>query len=201
MDWPTHVHLCYDILSEAQDLPVRCSTAGGCRTAGINATRLCFHVCSEKRGFFARLRKKNAPGDEDTTGARASQRVDPSTFPDVKSRRSTLPPIQPELGAEGDDAPAAGRGRRRKSRRRVDEDADEVDAGQHKMSSLRELPPLYPSAEQQDQQRRASRRPPPPLYEDNEDDFWPSPDISSYMYTQTRDTAKQMARFSGDGIW
>ena len=58
--------------------------------------KLClnFRACrEEKPGFFARLRKKkNATNEE---AGRASQQVDPSTFPEVKSRKTSLPPLYP----------------------------------------------------------------------------------------------------------
>jgi len=129
-------------------------------------------VCREKKlGFFARMKKRGAKGDGDETsrGGDAKQ-MDPAGFPDVKSRRSTLPPLQDEQPqADEEDR------RRRRRSRNVEEDSDEVE--RHKMSSLRDLPPLYPSVEQQQQERRASRRRsdyrqhPPTVHEDGEDDF------------------------------
>ena len=129
-----------------------------------------------KPGFFARLkRKKNAATDDDHSRRQSANQVDPAAFPDVKARRSTLPPLYPtkepaqsELAREGDDPEETGRRRRRKRRTEDSEDGDE-----RRMSSLRDLPPLNPSAgQQQDQRRRRLSNRQPVVYEDNEDDFW-----------------------------
>jgi len=82
----------------------------------------------EKRGFFARLTrrgaKKNAATEDGDPARRTSRQVDPATFPEVKSRKSILPPLHDTAG--GDEAVDGGRRRRR----RRSGDLDEAD-GQH----------------------------------------------------------------------
>lgn len=97
-----------------------------------------FITCrEEKPGFFARLKKRGAKNEEEVS-RRTSKQIDPKAFPEVKSRKSTLPPIYPakepaqsesaqsEPTAEGEEAGEGG-GRRRRRRPRAAEDPDEVD--------------------------------------------------------------------------
>ena len=89
----------------------------------------------EKSGFFARLTRRGAKknsatdGQEDTTRREAAGQVDPAEFPDVKSRKSTLPPLYPNKDLAADADEAADFGGRKKKRRRA-ESTNEVD-GQH----------------------------------------------------------------------
>ena len=59
-------------------------------------------VCREpKRGFLARLTRRGAKKDAEAAAQdedsvrRVSRQADPAAFPEVKSRRSTLPPLYP----------------------------------------------------------------------------------------------------------
>lgn len=64
----------------------------------------------EKPGFFSRFKRGAKKGEEAERQERAGRPVDPASFPEVKSRRSTLPPLNPTKDPAQDSVKDTGKG-------------------------------------------------------------------------------------------